>query len=384
MIRLAGGSVAAIRDGAVCFEKRDVWFDPALNLILPEPSDTSAVTVGTIDCTGRYITPGLFDSHIHGCFGTDISDAAPEDIVKMSYMLARSGVSAFLPTTMTMTEDKIRRALSAVSEACCILDNMTGPHAEIQGVHLEGPFLSPSRAGVQNREALMQPSVSLIENLEKDYPGLIRIIDIAPELEGSDEFCRELSGRYVLSAAHSAADYDTAMKFFRSGGTSVTHMLNAMEPCLKRAPGIPGAAYDSGDVYVEVICDGYHIEPPVLRMVFELFAGRTVIVSDSMSAAGMPDGKYDLGGAEVEVRDGRTYGAPDGRLAGSVTLVSEAASGLYRSGIPREKILSALINAPYRRLKMKAPELVPGEKANVIIMDEDMRITEVFSCGHRV
>ena len=363
MIRLAGGSVAAIRDGAVCFEKRDIWFDPELNLILPEPSDTSGITVETTDCTGRYITPGLFDSHIHGCFGTDISDASSEDIVNMSQQLAACGVSAFLPTTMTMSEDDIRKALQAVSDAADIFENMAGPHAEILGVHLEGPFLSSARAGVQNKGALMLPSVSLIESLEKDYPGLIKIIDIAPELEGSEEFCSKL---------------------FKTGGTSVTHMLNAMEPCLKRAPGIPGAAYDSKGVYVEVICDGYHIEPPVLRMVFELFEGRVVVVSDSMSAAGMPDGKYDLGGSEVEVRGGRTYGGSDGRLAGSVTPVSEAMQRLYSFGIAREKIADALTAAPYRRLNMNVPELVPGEKANVIIMDEDMRITEVFSCGHKI
>ena len=112
MIRLAVGSVAAIRDGAVCFEKRDIWFDPELNLILPEPSDTSGITVETTDCTGRYIMPGLFDSHIHGCYGTDISDASSEDIVKMSQQLAACGVSAFLPTTMTMSEEAIRKAAS--------------------------------------------------------------------------------------------------------------------------------------------------------------------------------------------------------------------------------------------------------------------------------
>ena len=114
MIRLAGGSVAAIREGAVCFEKRDIWFDPELNLILPEPSDTSGITVETTDCTGRYITPGLFDSHIHGCFGTDISDASSEDIVNMSQQLAACGVSAVLPTTMAMSEADIRQAVQPV------------------------------------------------------------------------------------------------------------------------------------------------------------------------------------------------------------------------------------------------------------------------------
>ncbi len=370
MIRLAGGSVAVIRDGAVCFEKKDIWLDPGLNLIIQQPSDLSGIAVETVDCSGKFITPGFFDSHIHGCFGVDISDASAEDIVRMSEELAACGICAFLPTTMTLPEDRIREVLQAVSDAVDLLENMTAPHADIPGVHLEGPFLNPEQAA--------------IHSLEKDYPGLIKIIDIAPELDGADEFCREFAGRYVLSAAHTTADYGTALDFFARGGSSVTHMLNAMEPCLKRAPGIQGAAYDCSDVFVELICDGFHIEPPVLRMLFGLFEGRIVIVSDSMSAAGMPDGKYELGGAEVEVRNGRTYGGSDGRLAGSVTLVTEAAQKLYSYGIKRESILDALIYVPYKRLGMTPPMLLPGERADVNILAEDLRLVKVISGGRVV
>ena len=384
MIRLAGGSVAVIRDGAVCFEKKDIWLDPGLNLIIQQPSDLSGIAVETVDCSGKFITPGFFDSHIHGCFGVDISDASAEDIVRMSEELAACGICAFLPTTMTLPEDRIREVLQAVSDAVDLLENMTAPHADIPGVHLEGPFLNPEQAAAQNKDCLIPPDIDLIHSLEKDYPGLIKIIDIAPELDGADEFCREFAGRYVLSAAHTTADYGTALDFFARGGSSVTHMLNAMEPCLKRAPGIQGAAYDCSDVFVELICDGFHIEPPVLRMLFGLFEGRIVIVSDSMSAAGMPDGKYELGGAEVEVRNGRTYGGSDGRLAGSVTLVTEAAQKLYSYGIKRESILDALIYVPYKRLGMTPPMLLPGERADVNILAEDLRLVKVISGGRVV
>ena len=379
MIRLAGGSVAVIRDGEVRFEKGDLWFDPVLNIILPKPVIDDAET---IDCTGMYITPGFFDSHIHGSFGTDISDCTPEDIVKMSCHLASQGISDFLPTTMTMSEERLRRALKAVLEACGMLEDMPEPHARISGVHLEGPFLSSERAGVQDKLHMMLPSagIEFIRDLENEFPGLIKIIDIAPELEGAEEFCTEFADKYVLSAAHTAADYKTGMRFFANGGASVTHMLNAMESCHKRAPGMPGAAYDSKEVFAEVICDGEHIEPTVLRMLFELFEGRLIVVSDAMSAAGMPDGEYSLGGLEVKVKEGKAYNN-EGKLAGSVTTVTEAAKRLYGYGIERGKIIEALTVTPYRRLKMTPPELVPGGRADINIFDEDMRLVKAFISG---
>jgi len=380
MICLAGGSVAVIRDGSVCFEKKDIWFDPELNMILPPPSDTSDIKAEIIDCTGKYITPGFFDSHIHGGFGYDISNASAEGIVELSCRLAKCGISAFMPTTMTMPKDRIRKTLQAVSDAIVLLESTTGPHAEILGVHLEGPFLSAEKAGVQDKDHLMLPSIDLIHSLENDFPGLIRIIDVAPELEGAEEFCRNFADNYVLSAAHSAADYDTAMIFFANGGKSVTHMLNAMEPCLKRAPGIPGAAYDSEGTFVEVICDGIHVEPPVLRMIFDLFGDRVIAVSDCMSAAGMSDGTYELGGTEVTVKDGQAFNC-DGKLAGSVTLLPEVAMRLRSAGISVDKILDAVIYAPYRRLDIETPTFGAGQPADINILDDDLKLVKVFSRG---
>lgn len=383
MICLAGGSVCVIRDGEVCFEKKDIWFDPKLDLILPEPVKGS---VETVDCTGRYITPGFFDSHIHGCMGVDISDSKPEDIVNMSVYLAANGISAFLPTTMTMSEQGICKALRAVADAVAMLEDSSKPYSRILGVHLEGPFLSKEQAAAQDKECLMTPSagMDLTDRIEKEFPGLIKIIDIAPELDGTEDFCRRYKDRYVLSAAHSVADYDTAKRFFANGGSSVTHMLNAMEPCLKRSPGIPGAAYESEDVYAELICDGHHISPVVLKMLFGLFEGKAVVVSDAMSAAGMPDGDYCLGGAQIEVRDGRTYSKTDGRLAGSVTLVTEAAQRLYGYGVSREEIIASLTVTPYKRINLPMPELVPGNRADINIFDEDMRLVKVFSGGKKL
>ncbi|MCR5615087.1 MAG: N-acetylglucosamine-6-phosphate deacetylase [Saccharofermentans sp.] len=380
MIHLAGGTLAFLLGGELCLAENDIWFDPGLGICIPEPANTTPLPVDTIDCTGKYITPGLFDSHIHGGFGYDISNAAAEGIVDLSCRLARCGISVFLPTTMTMSGADTRKALKAVSDAISIQEDMTSPYARILGVHLEGPFLSREQAAAQNKEYLILPDNKIMRDLEEEFPGLIKIVDIAPELPGAEEFCSEFKDKYVLSAAHSEADYETAMKFFAGGGRSVTHILNAMEPCLKRAPGIPGAAYDSEGVFVEVICDGMHVEPPVLRMLFDLYEGRVIAVSDCMSAAGMPEGNYELGGAKVTVRDGKALGS-NGRLAGSVTLLPEAAMRLKNAGIPADMIIDAMVYAPYRRLNIEPPTLWAGQPADINIFDEDLKLVKVFSRG---
>ena len=290
------------------------------------------------------ITSGFIDTHIHGCFGEDTSDASPEGIVKMARELYKIGVSAFTPTTMTIPFDQIKRCFDSIARAKDILESSHEPYAKILGIHLEGPFLNPSRAGVQAESACAAPSdgIKFTESLESDYPGLLKIIDIAPELKGGMEYISHFKDKYVISLAHTDADYETACRAFEAGAKSVTHLLNAMNGCEKRAPGILGAVFDNPDVYSEIICDGIHIEPSVLRMLFKLLRDdRIIIVSDAMRGAGMPDGEYLLGPAKVQKREGRTYFGPHGGLAGSVTTVPEMAVRLNSFGIDRECIFAA-------------------------------------------
>ena len=259
---------------------------------------------------GAYIAlPGFFDSHIHGSFGYDVSDGRAEDVVKLASMLPSFGVSDFLPTLMTLDESSILRAADAVSEAKTKLSASDQAYAKIAGLRLEGPFLSPLMAGVQSPDNMFtaEKFAKVIEKIDSDHPGLLKMIDIAPELDGAMDLVKGLNDKYIISLGHSDCDYKAADEFFKTGGNSLTHALNAMRPCLKRDPGPLGAAFDNGSSFVEVICDGIHVDPSVLRMLFKLFDGRIIVISDAMRASGMPDGIYDLGGTPVEARGGRTY-----------------------------------------------------------------------------
>lgn len=302
------------------------------------------------------LEPRYVDTHIHGAFGEDVSDASAEGIIKMSRSLPKLGVKAFCPTTMTISEDNIMRCFEAISKAIDELKDEPEA-AAILGVHLEGPFMSPAKAGVQNKEYCITPDKAgrIVERIEHSYPGLLKIIDIAPELDGGIDFIKEFKDRYIISLAHTEADYDTACEAFEAGAQSVTHLLNAMNSCTKRNPGVLGALFDHRDVYAEVICDGIHISPPVLRMLFAMLPeDRIIVVSDSMRGAGMPDGTYKLADADVTVRGGRTYFGEGGNLAGSVTNMGEEAARLISFGIDPGKVERACIENPMSRLKILA------------------------------
>lgn len=326
--------------------------------------------------------PGFFDSHIHGSFGYDVSDGRTEDVVKMASLLPSFGVSDFLPTLMTLDEDAVLRAAGAVYEAKQKLSGTDLAFAEIAGLRLEGPFLSPLRAGVQDPVNLVTADKlsSIIEKVERDYPGLLKMIDIAPELDGAMELVKGLKDNYVISLGHSDCDYKTADEFFKIGGNSLTHALNAMRPCLKREPGPLGAAFDNSDSYIEVICDGIHVDPTVLRMLFKLFEDRIIVISDAMRAAGMPDGIYDLGGTHVESRDGRTYFGENGNLAGSVTCAAQEAVRLFSYGISKKSIVKALSDTPRERLNINKS----GHLRDLVFVDDEMRLMCMISRGRLV
>ena len=277
--------------------------------------------------------PVFIDTHIHGAFGEDVSDASYEGMMNLARRLPEFGVKAFCPTTMTISEDNIMRCFDAVTKASVKLKEEGGLYSEILGVHLEGPFMSPNKAGVQNRDYCISPSKAgrIIDRIESHYPGLLKIIDVAPELDGGIDFIRQYSSRYIISLAHTEADYDIACEAFEAGAQSVTHLLNAMNSC------------------------GIHISPPVLRMLFELMPeDRIIVVSDAMRGAGMPDGMYKLADADVTVKGGRTYYGEGGNLAGSVTNMSEEASRLISFGVAPEKVLKACVDNPLSRLKFLA------------------------------
>jgi len=348
--------------------------------------DDGRGTLEERDVSELLAVPGYFDSHIHGSFGLDVSDGNADDLVSMAQKLPSFGVSVFLPTLMTLDEEKILKAAQAVSEAAERLRTFDGSYAAIAGLRLEGPCLSPLKAGVQDSDSLVSADKlsEIITKMESHFPGLVRMIDIAPENDGAIDLVKEYKDRYVFSLAHSDCGYDKAMEFFRAGGKCITHALNAMRPCLKRDPGPLGAAFDYKDSYIEVICDGHHVDQTVLRMLFNLFDGRIAVISDAMRAAGMPDGTYGLGGTEVESRGGRTYFGPSGNLAGSVTDLSEESLRLFSYGVPEKSIVRALTHTPKERFGIENGFVSADGKCDFNFVDKHLRLMCVISRGRLV
>jgi len=330
-----------------------------------------------LDAGGLTLLPGLVDIHTHGAVGHDASDGDPAALPEMAAFYAKNGVTSFLPTTMTLDEETLTRALETLRAY------PGGGGARVAGVRLEGPFLSAKRKGAQAGEHLRAPDIGLLHRLQAASGGMVRIVDIAPELPGAMEFIREAHKTCRVSLAHSAADYDTAMRAFEAGASEVTHLFNAMEPFLHRAPGIVGAAFDSG-AYVEIVADGIHLHPAVVRAVFRLF-GRVCLISDSMRAAGLADGEYTLGGQKVTVRNGKCT-LEDGTIAGSgITLMT----GLRRAadfGVPLERAALAATLEPARAIGLEGEigAIVPGANADFVLLDEKLNIEAVFIGGKRI
>lgn len=342
-----------------------------------------------IDLGGRLVVPGFIDSHIHGALGSDTSDGNPDGILNMASYLASCGVCAFCPTTMSLSQFRLEQVLQSVRQARLLERNSEAGYAHILGVHLEGPMLSPSKAAAQDVNTFMDlfEGIKLINSLETDYPGLIRIISFAPELPGGNRFIDSFKDKYSLSLAHTDCDYSCAVQAFKLGADSVTHVLNAMGEISKRSPGVPSAAVDCGS-YTEIICDGLHIEPPVLRILFKLIEeDKAVIISDAMRGAGMPDGEYVLGDISVAVRNNRTYFGSGGNLAGSVTNLASEYKVLLDSGIDRTRVIRAMTVNPLKRMRID-PQTIglgyirSGFEASVNIFDEDNMLNMSVVKGH--
>ena len=349
-------------------------------------ADDGSDQISERDMSALTAVPGFIDSHIHGSFGYDVSDGKADDIVSLAKRLPSFGVSDFLPTLMTLDEDRVLKAAEAAAVAKEKLSSIDCAYANIIGLRLEGPILNPVMSGVQDPSCIVSADglVNIIENVEKSFPGLIRMIDIAPELDGAMDIVSKYSNRHVFSLGHSDSDYNKTIEFFENGGSSLTHVLNAMRPCLKRDPGPLGAAFDTPDSFIEVICDGIHVDKTVLKMLFKLFEDRIIIVSDAMRAGGMPDGIYDLGGTPVESRGGRTFFGPSGNLAGTVTDLAQEAERLKSFGIQRTAVLKALTDTPRKRLNIENNGVSDEKGMTLNFIDDSLRTKCVISRGRLV
>ena len=341
---------------------------------------------GWIDLSNKLVIPGLIDQHIHGCGGFDVEDASLEALAAMSEELARHGVTSFCPTVMARPIEELPPILDMIRAG----QRQGLPGAYVHGARLEGPYLSPLKKGAQKESCLSKPDAGEFLALWNRYPGLIKIVDLAPELEGAEDFIRRVRSRCVISMAHTAASYEGALEAFRQGVGQATHLFNGMAALGHREPGPAGAVLDSEQVRAELICDGIHIHPAMLRMAFRILGSRAVVVSDSMRAAGMPDGEYTLGGQKVCVRQGAAL-LRDGTLAGSTTNLHQELRNLLRFGIPLAQAVKTMTLNPAVPLgaDKTTGSIQPGKYADLVVLDQDYEIFMVLVkgkirwCGNR-
>ena len=371
-MRITGGQVFDLHEG---FVRRDVCFDGRL-------LSSSSADGKTYDASGCYVIPGLTDLHFHGCMGKDFSDADPEGLEIMARYELSQGVTQICPAGMTLLEEQ----LTKVCQVAAAHRDANKPGAELCGINLEGPFLSTAKKGAQKADWIHAPDVDMFRRLMATSKGLVKLVSIAPEEPGAMEFIEAVEGEVTVSIAHTTADYDTAMEAFRLGARQVTHLFNAMPPFSHRAPGVVGAALDTPICNVELICDGVHIHPAVVRAVFKMFGyKRVILISDTMRAAGMPDGDYTLGGQPVKVK-GKYATLADGTLAGSVTNLMNCMRTAVSFGIPLEDAVWAAAVNPARAIGIfsRMGSLEPGKRANVVVLDQNLELKDVFFRGELV
>ena len=332
-----------------------------------------------IDLAGCVVVPGFVDIHIHACVGADTCDASTAGLAKMAAHLVTKGVTSFCPTTMTVSHEEIEDALATVK--ACMDDRPFG--AAIMGVNMEGPYISINKKGAQKGEYVKNPNWEELKGFYDGCGGIIKLVDIAPECEGADEFIKKASKLCTVSIAHTDADYDQAKHAFNIGITHATHLYNAMSGMTHRSPGVVGAVFDDERVRAEIICDGFHINPAVLRVTFrQLGEDRSVIVSDSMRAAGEPDGISELGGQTVYVKDGQAR-LKDGTIAGSTTNMHQEVCNLVRFGVPFKQVIKSATINPAREIHEDADigSIKVGKFADLVVLDNDLNIKMVIARG---
>lgn len=371
-MKIKGGRVFDLQKG---FVERDVCFDNAL--LTPDSRDGQ-----TYDASGCYVIPGLTDVHFHGCKGADFSDGDPDGLQAMAeYELSR-GVTQICPAGMTLLEDRLLKVCRTAAEH----KRAGRPGAELVGINLEGPFLSLAKKGAQNGDWLHEPDAAMLRRLMDAAEGLVKLVSVAPEVPGAMDFIKEVSEEVNVAVAHTTADYDTALEAFRLGARQVTHLFNAMPPFSHRAPGVVGAALDSPWSRVELISDGIHVHPSVVRATFRMFgADRVVLISDTMRAAGMSDGEYDLGGQNVIVK-GPLATLADGTIAGSATDLMACMKRAVSFGIPLADAVRAAAVNPAQAIGIfdRVGSLEPGKRANVVVLDGELNVKAVFFKGRKV
>lgn len=332
-----------------------------------------------LDASGCYVIPGLVDIHFHGCMGVDFCDGTEEAIQTIADYEASQGVASICPATMTFDEAR----LTQIAQAAAAHRNEKG--AVLSGINMEGPFIASKKKGAQNGKYIHRPDVEMFERLQKASGGLFKLVDLAPEVEGAMEFIEKEKGKVVLSIAHTDADYETAKRALDAGATHMTHLYNAMNGISHRAPGPVIAAADDAECEAELICDGVHIHPAVVRTTLKMFGPeRVIFISDTMEAAGLADGTYELGGQPVFVK-GNLATLEDGTIAGSNTnLMRCMQTAVKKMQVPLETAVRCASVNPAKSIGIyeECGSIAPGKRADVVLLDkETLEVKKVILKG---
>lgn len=352
------------------FEKKDIYIENGIIVSsLDQVTDNEE-----IDANENYVIPGLIDTHIHGATGHDFCDKDVKGLISIAKYLKSQGITAFCPTSMTLKKDLLKEIFNTATA------DLPKDCANIVGIHMEGPFLSPEKKGAQDSKFIVNPEITLFKELNQACNNMIKIITMAPECEGGLEFIKEMSKTVSISIGHTTANYDIAKQAFDFGASRATHLFNAMPAFNHRDPAVVGAALDNENTFVELICDGIHIHPSVIRATFKMFGDdRVVLISDAMMATGMENGTYQLGGQKVTMKDKKAV-LDDGTIAGSATNLFDCMRKAVSFGIPLESAIKACTKVPAISINIfdKMGSISPGKMANLVIMDKDLNIKQII------
>jgi N-acetylglucosamine-6-phosphate deacetylase len=359
--------------------------DGRIDSIATRESSQLPAGARVLDYPGATIGPSFFDVHIHGSAGHDVMEGTPQALDAIGRFLASRGTAAYLATTVTASLDATLRALDSLANEIAKLPEPG--RARPLGIHLEGPFLSHEKRGVQPAEHLLAPSTATFDRMVDAGRGHVRLITIAPELPGAEELIRHAVSRGVrVSMGHSNATMAEAKAGVAAGATSATHTFNAMRALDHQEPGILGTVLTSDELYSELICDGIHSRPEIIRLWWKAKgAERGILVTDAMAAAGMPDGEYQLGGFPVQVKDGRATAR--GVLAGSVLTLDRALSNFVQftgAGVEQGLCLLSRNPAAMTGLDHRAGSVVPGRAANLVAIDAQGKLLASIIAGQPV
>ncbi|BFT70294.1 N-acetylglucosamine-6-phosphate deacetylase [Paenibacillus sp. P36] len=345
-------------------------------------SSTADPAAETVDARGSWLLPGFIDVHVHGGYGADFMEASPETLDTITRFHAKNGTTAMLATTMTQTHEAIDRVLGEVSRY--MQEPM--PYAQLLGVHMEGPFISPKWAGAQDPKLMLPPQLSWLQDWHERFPQLVKQLTLAPEVEGALETIAWLRDRGIVAACgHTDASYADIQSAVGAGLSHAVHTFNAMKPLHHREPGTVGAVLTDDRISGEVIADGHHVHPAAIRLLVKAKQpDGLLLITDAMSAAGLGDGQYDLGGQAVTVQSGVARLTEGGALAGSTLTMIDALRFMVREvGVSVEEASRFASGNPARLLQLQASHgsIAQGKQADLLLVSPELELERVWIRG---